>query len=253
MQNKKLNNYQFIETGDGSYTAFSEVYNEACHSTNGAIEETHLHYIQGCKIKEKANSELGAFILEVGFGVGIGFFETLKSLKNTFFTFVSMEIDEELIKFIIQENSVLKKIVRKKYYYELKNEEFHLIILIGNARETVKKFKNDFSIKFNCIYQDAFSPKRNSILWTKEWFQLLKEISYENCIMSTYSSSSSIRKSMMASGWKVYKGDKFGPKRSSTRARLAGETDHDILEHLERSPAILITDDNYKEYILENK
>ena len=78
----------------------------------------------------------------------------------------------------------------------LKNENFHLIILIGDARVSLPKFKNDHDIKFDCIYQDAFSPKRNAILWTSEWFKLLKSISNQDCIMSTYSASSSIRKSM---------------------------------------------------------
>jgi hypothetical protein len=53
---------------------------------------------------------------------------------------------------------------------------------------------------------------------------------------------------LIKAGWKLYKGDKFGPKRSSTRAKLIGKTENDILLQLERSPAVEITDDNYMKY-----
>jgi chorismate dehydratase len=249
MKNKELTNYNFIETDDGTFTAFSKLYGEACHSTSGATKETHTHYIEGCDVVNKSKlKEIN--ILEVGLGVGIGFLETAKALNNSFFTFVTMEIDEDLIEYVIASNSLFFGIEKKEYFYELKNQNFHLIILNGNARETLVRFKKDFNIKFDCIYQDAFSPKRNAILWTKEWFELLFSLASNESIMSTYSSSSSIRKSMIAANWKLYKGEKFGPKRSSTRAKITGSTQVDIITHLENSPVITITDDNYKDYTM---
>ena len=125
-------------------------------------------------------------------------------------------------------------------------------ILIGDARISLPWFLENHSLRFHAIYQDAFSPKRNATLWTYEWFKLLKSASHQQVTLSTYSSSSSIRKSMIKAGWKVYKGEKFGPKRSSTRARLTGVTDPDIIEHLDRSPAMILTDENANEYTLGN-
>jgi tRNA U34 5-methylaminomethyl-2-thiouridine-forming methyltransferase MnmC len=250
----KLDNYQEVITDDGSVTLFSKIYGEACHSTSGAVLETKLHYIQGCQIQQKA-LEKNITILEVGFGVGIGFLETVKALKSFPFTFISTEIDENLILYMVEQNKILQGIERKTtpfLHYYLANENFTLMILVGNARETLVSFAKHFSLLFDCIYQDAFSPKRNAILWTQEWFELLYSLSGADCIMSTYSSSSSIRKSMLAAGWKLTKGDKFGPKRSSTRAVLKGESDPDILEHLARSPAITLTDANYETYHLGN-
>jgi hypothetical protein len=48
-------------------------------------------------------------------------------------------------------------------------------------------------------------------------------------------------------------GLKFGPKRSSTRAKVTGETDADILTHLENSPVHAITDENHFKYTMDNK
>jgi tRNA U34 5-methylaminomethyl-2-thiouridine-forming methyltransferase MnmC len=256
LQDFKLKNYDIVPTDDGSFTVFSHHYGEACHSTSGAVEETIKHYIQGCDIAGKIPNHNPLRVLEVGFGIGIGLQQTLQVMKKHPLHFLSMEIDEELILYLSQKLPELKgitKIVNEEDYklYELKRDNLHLQILVGDARVTLPRYLKDAHL-FHAIYQDAFSPKRNAILWTKEWFELLKSASHRDVIMSTYSSSSSIRKAMIAAGWRVRKGDKFGPKRSSTRAYLQGESDQDIQEHLERSPAPMLTDKNATEYTIGN-
>ena len=248
---KELKNYHIVPTEDGSFTLFSKLYNENCHSTSGAINETNLHYIQGCKVDILSQNQNEINVLEIGFGAGVGFKETLKTcqMNQCFLNFISFEIDHELIEGILDDMNL--PYLKKEHHYLAEAETFKLMIYYGNARETIHFLKDEFDQKFHAIYQDAFSPKRNAILWTTEWFKDLKMLALDNCIMSTYSSSSSIRKSMLAAGWKIYKGAKFGPKRSSTRAKLKGQSDQDILEHLERSPAGEITDNNFKSYTLK--
>jgi len=233
-----------ILTEDGSLTLFSEAFNETCHSTSGAVSETILHYLKGCEIEEKIKIRNELNILEVGFGTGIGFLETYKLSQNypCKVNFTSLEIDENLIIYFFEKNKL--NYTKEENFYAYKNDQISLSIFYGNARSSIKKITK----KFDAIYQDAFSPKKNAELWTTEWFITLKEKAYDDCLMSTYSSSSSIRKSMISAGWKLYKGEKFGPKRSSTRARLNGTTEIDILEQLQRSPAVEITDENFKAY-----
>lgn len=246
MPEKPLKNYTLIETEDGSNTLFSKSFNEACHSTSGASSETQLHYIKGCQIEELSSQHSPLYIFEVGFGTGLGFIETLNTLQGkTKFIFTSVEIDRELVEHF-SNSSDFKLIKEENDLYRFNSEDVELKIYIGDARESIKKIDH----KYHAIYQDAFSPKRNANLWTCEWFSDLKNIAHPDCIMSTYSASSSIRKSMIAGGWKLYTGDKFGTKRSSTRAKLTGETDPEIIAKLERSPAPLLTDKNSKEYIL---
>lgn len=247
---EKLENYKFITTDDGSVTVYSERYAEACHSTSGAITETQTHYLGGCKIAELSQELESVNILEVGFGVGIGFLETLKLTQGkTFLNFHSFEIDDELIEYVLKKNKL--EFNKSDDFYNVTHDDYTLTIWRGNARESIKKLILSHVQKFHAIYQDAFSPKRNAILWTTEWFLDLKELSLPNCILSTYSASSSIRKSLIAAGWGVTKGVKFGPKRSSTRASLNIETDQDIKEQLQRSPAPELTDDNYQDYHLK--
>ncbi|MEX0798748.1 MAG: MnmC family methyltransferase [Bacteriovoracaceae bacterium] len=248
MQNTKLRNHELITTQDGSLSAYSKTYGENFHNTTGAVSETQIHYVQGCQVLDRARKQESFSILEVGLGLGVGFeqtYEALKKLKTKIY-FTSLEIDEELILHLKENNPLFKALTKSQAGYRADIDQFHLEVLLGDARETLPNSHR----RFHAIYQDPFSPKRNATLWTKEWFELLGSLSEDDCIMSTYSSSSAIRKAMLAAGWKIQKGARFGPKRSSTRAFKTGESDQEILEHLKRSPAITLTDQNAKDYRL---
>ncbi len=233
---KAPKNYHIVSTQDGSQTLYSELYNENCHSEAGAVEETKLHYLKACQVLEKSKEQKEISILEIGFGLGIGWETTFHALKNDscHLSFLSVEIDPELVAWAMKERSL---------------PTHGLEILVGDARETLKAFQKQYpQRKFDCIYQDAFSPRRNPELWTVEWFTLLRSLSHSQTIMSTYSASSSVRKSMIEAGWILREGHKFGPKRSATIAFNQGEQDPVILDKLERSPAIVLREENIDEY-----
>lgn len=240
-----MDDYKVIKTEDGSSTVYSPLYDESCHSLSGASNETKAHYIEGCKVVPRNNP----VILEVGFGTGMGFVET-KNHKPEYFTFISVEIDPKMIEIAKKHYPLFEDLTLINNVYHLRTDHFELIILMGDAKVTLKEFLETNTYKFNCIYQDAFSPKKNATLWTQEWFSLLKDNSNLDCIMSTYSSSSSIRKSMIGAGWILYEGVAFGPKKESTRARLTGSSDKKITDKLARSPVDMLTDKNAKDYTL---
>jgi tRNA U34 5-methylaminomethyl-2-thiouridine-forming methyltransferase MnmC len=250
--------HQLVQTEDGSFTFFSENFQEACHSSAGAKNETLLHYVNGCKVSERLLHHSTLTILEVGFGLGLGFLTTMEVLMplSGKWHFLSLELDRGLIEWFKEENKnhpLLKGLAwREDNILEAVTPNFTLTILAGNARETLPHYAQMNKIKWNAIYQDAFSPKKNPILWTKEWFELLKLHSASDVILSTYSASSSIRKSLYESGWVIHKGEKFGPKRSSTRANLIGKSDPDILLQLERSPVLALSDTNIQDKVLRN-
>jgi tRNA U34 5-methylaminomethyl-2-thiouridine-forming methyltransferase MnmC len=234
--------HSFIMTEDGSYTLFSDLFQEACHSTSGAKAETCLHYIEGCQVLNKLETRSSISILEIGFGLGVGFLTTLEMIPSEKkLTFVSMELDRNLLEWFAKEHHEIP-FEWSGNLLKAKKNNFELIIIQGDARIEFPKYLKEHSPKFEAIYQDAFSPKKNPSLWTKEWFELLKSCSREDAILSTYSASTSIRKSLHETGWGVQKGEKFGPKRTSTRAVLNKSTDPEILLQMERSPVLALTD-----------
>lgn len=243
--------HQWVETKDGSFTLFSERFQEACHSTSGAREETKLHYLKGCAIAQKIAELDQLTILEVGFGTGLGFLETYELLKTSHkpWTFLSLELDRDLLEWFRMQNTKHEFLSKLQWtqcgsvlVLEARSDSRALTILCGDARQSLPEYAKLLSVKWSAIYQDAFSPKRNPILWTTEWFTLLKQYSAPDVKLSTYSASNSIRKSLLAAGWALSAGEKFGPKRTSTRADLSGSSDPDILLQLERSPTPAMTD-----------
>jgi len=239
-------NHKWVLTEDGSYTLFSEAFQEACHSTSGAKEETILHYIKGCQVHEKLISQNDLTILEVGFGLGLGFLTTLEEIKKYEkpVHFLSLEIDPELLNWFQEQYPQMQWHQGEFNYLEGIFGKIKLTVLCGDARKSLPWFAKNYPFKVHAIYQDAFSPKKNPVLWSVEWFEFLKTISAEDVTLSTYSSSSSIRKSLIQAGWTLQKGEKFGPKRSSTRASLQGISDPEILEQLARSPVEALTDES---------
>lgn len=238
--------HTLVETEDGSFTLYSEAFGEACHSTSGAKSETILHYINGCKVSERLTYHEPFTILEVGFGLGIGFLTTYEMLpKNKKWKFISLELDQNLLEWFKEthrDHEFLKTLSWDKNILKAQNDFIELTIIQGDARTTLPEYLSQNPVKWHAIYQDAFSPRRNPALWTMEWFTLLRNFAHEAVILSTYSASTSIRKSLHETGWKVMKGEKFGPKRTSTRATLSGETDPEILLQMERSPVSALTD-----------
>jgi tRNA U34 5-methylaminomethyl-2-thiouridine-forming methyltransferase MnmC len=257
-----LANFEKIQTSDGSYTLLSKEFNETCHSTSGAKTETELHYIIGCEVSRFFSENSVTNILEVGFGTGLGFLCTkeawLKTLRQNHFEYLSFEKDTDLILHFLESYQYhFKKEVLshedKIYLYEFFDMGNLIRIVSGDARQSIHFILKKFpEYRAHAVYQDAFSPKRNAYLWTFEWFLDLKKLIHPMGILSTYSASSSIRKSLLHAGFYVKNGARFGKKRSSTRAQLFGESDTDILEHLKLSPAPTLTDEIAPIYILEN-
>ena len=238
-----LDDYQIVETEDGSYSIYSGPYDELCHSKAGASSETQFQYLEGCQIFHKAQGLSLIRILEVGFGAGIGALETATLLKDvdTEVIFTSLEIDSRLVDYFLEKNSFKFQKNLSSYEIDLA-KNFKLIVLIGDAREEIAKLQN-FQ---DAIYQDAFSPKKNSSLWTLEWFKDLYKLSNDETILSTYCSSSSVRKTMHKAGWSLYEGGGFKMKRSSTRARKSGNTSEEILLKLRSEKISVLTDEALK-------
>lgn len=222
----RLCDYEIIQTDDGSFAINSDYFKEITHSTAGAREETVHNFINGCMIKEKVqestkNNPLN--ILEIGFGLGVGFLETAKTLKDSgHCQFVSFEIDDLLVINGINDGPYQTqfKDFDVKINHEsvsIENEVIKGLILLGDARKLILKEKLN-EIKFHCVFQDAFSPKKNPTLWTKEWFKDINLRCHDQALLTTYSASARVRDALLSSGWEVEQRPGFAHKRAMSRA-----------------------------------
>lgn len=230
--------HEWVLTEDGSFSIFSNKYQESAHSIHGAISETKLRFTQGCNLEDLMNStENNLTVFEVGYGLGIGALETislwLKQKRNSNLIFISCEIDIELIHWCISNSEALfksiygekvisviqnlKYIEEEKVYKANNINNLTLIIIPGDITSSDYLAKN-YKEKVDCIFQDAYSPKKNPELWSLEWFLKMKAICKKNSILSTYSSSQSVRENLVNAGFRIENGPGFGKKKSSTFA-----------------------------------
>ncbi|MGZ3790397.1 MAG: tRNA (5-methylaminomethyl-2-thiouridine)(34)-methyltransferase MnmD [Bacteriovorax sp.] len=247
-----LGNYKIVKTEDDTETVWSEFFNEACHNLSGAYEETLHNYIQGCSIPYYLDRNLDFALLDVGFGVGVGLkalIDQVKAASN--FTsrlcYYSIELDETLLLWSLKTTLPFLDLLRKEEgelnYYEGSFGQIEIKIFVGDGRLTLPRAHALSQIKMlDAIFQDAFSPKKNPALWSVEWFSFLKQISSPSVRLSTYSSSISIRKSLLAAGWAIENARGFALKRTMTKANLTGTTSEELLDQMKRSPSLEIRD-----------
>jgi len=234
--------HTLVTTEDGSTTLHSLRFDEACHSPAGARAETRVHYLEGCRVQELLTEHTHVHILEVGFGTGLGWQETLalaQKFPASFLQFVSLELDEELVKWALPQATRHQE--GERIWYQQDVERARVLVIVGDARVTVPQWKNHLG-KFHAVYQDAFSPRKNPTLWTRQWFELLGSLGLPAARLGTYSASISIRKALHAAGWGVYPGEAFAGKKASSRAQWGRPSDPTLLAELERHPAPALTD-----------
>lgn len=255
-----LGNYKILKTEDNTETVWSEYFDEACHNLSGAYEETLHNYINGCGILDLFNSTPDASILDVGFGVGVGLKASIDQFKispleNITANYYSIELDESLMLWSF--SSTLPDIKMEKiemgngptqltFYqgiWQSDEKILNIKIFIGDGRLTLPLASFHKILKpIDAIFQDAFSPRKNPTLWSVQWFKFLKTQAKDSVKMSTYSSSVSIRKSLIAAGWTVVEAQGFARKKSMTLASLTGKTCETLIDQLERSPTLEIHD-----------
>jgi len=195
---------------DGSYTAYSKEYEEHYHSTkDGALHESLVkHVLPAFKLK-KDKSEIT--ILDICFGLGFNTLATLYYAKQNFphakINIYSPELDADLVNslnnFIYPKEfdkfkNIILELIKNGVY---KNDYWHVEIFLGDAREYIKKFSHS---KFDVVYQDAFSPSTNPILWTKEYFSDIKNIIKKDGILTTYSMALATRLALHENDFNIY-------------------------------------------------
>lgn len=194
---------------DGSYTLFSHAFQEPYHSTkDGALHESLEKHVKPAFSYTKHKSKL--VILDICFGLGYNTFATLHYIKKhklqTKIHILSPEFDEALVHSLatfdypseFDDIASIIKTVAKDLYYE--DTQFTIEILVGDARKSIPQIKQ----KIDVIYQDAFSPAHNPLLWTKEHFFDIRSICQDDAILTTYSTAAAIRLGLYENAFYIF-------------------------------------------------
>ncbi len=208
-------------TADGSYTLIHTKYGEPYHSqTAGAIREAFWKFVKPSRLLEKAKKKEVIRILDIGFGLGYNLAVALKHLWDT-----NPDLRIEIISF---EKELLKNIPLLPEPYteihkmlissipEYEDERLKIKVYVGDARKEIKRV----NFTADAVFHDAFSPYKNPELWTYDFLKLVKERIDKEGYWVSYSSSLSVRKSLILLGFKVGSSKEVGRKRKGTVASL---------------------------------
>jgi tRNA U34 5-methylaminomethyl-2-thiouridine-forming methyltransferase MnmC len=207
---KKFNdtNHHLKLSEDGSYTAYSQEYGEHYHSTkDGALHESlakHVVPALSCITKDEIT------ILDICYGLGLNTLATLWYVQHAKLDkkihIYSPELDASLVdsleyftypKEFENFSKIIYKLAKEQYY---EDDNISIEIFLGDAREYVKRFEK----KFDIVYQDAFSPSANPMLWTVEYFADIQNALRDDGVLTTYSTALKTRLALYENGFKLY-------------------------------------------------
>jgi tRNA U34 5-methylaminomethyl-2-thiouridine-forming methyltransferase MnmC len=194
----KRSQKQTITTHDGSATLYSAEFEEHYHSTHeGALHESLSKHVIPALTLHSEKTEVT--ILDICFGLGYNTLATLHYIRHeklsTKVHILSPEFDEALVRSLATFDypsefddlrPVIEAISREGHY---EDEQFRIDVYLGDAR----KFVSEAPQRFDIIYQDAFSPEKNPLLWTREWFADVRAVCAEDAVLTTYSTAAAIR------------------------------------------------------------
>lgn len=206
---------KIITTADGSKTIQIEDWNEQYHSIHGAIQEAnHVFIKHGLLFSyhqiQSNGQENSISIMEIGFGTGLNAFLTLLTVQD-----LNLEIHYTGIEaYPVSENEIQElnyvELINSNYSGEFEAlhkanwEEWSVINSKFSLIKNQKFFKEvDSQNQFDLIYFDAFGARVQPDLWTEEIFQKMYRALNPNGVLVTYSAKGSVRRAMLAAGFKV--------------------------------------------------
>jgi tRNA U34 5-methylaminomethyl-2-thiouridine-forming methyltransferase MnmC len=218
---------KLIITEDGSHSIVMPALNVSYHSIHGAIQESkHVFIEAGLNHVLKNYHPQQLHILEMGFGTGLNVLltaiEAEKQKINIHYTAVEefpISIDEaKSLNYpeLLQHKDLFQNVHQSEWDRDVVISE-HLTI----RKEKVNLINFSVNNQFHLIYYDAFDPTAQPELWTKEVFEKLFRILYQNGILVTYCSKGDVRRAMMSAGFTVKKLPGPPGKREMLRAMKA--------------------------------
>ncbi len=208
------------KTKTGEYTIYIPGMNETYHSRNGAISESQHVFLQ--EGLDRTNGNIN--ILEVGFGTGLNGMLTAQYAEETrrivfYHTLEPFQVPFDLIKQIgygklLNDPELFNKLHLAEWETKKKISEYFTLHKTTQKLEYVTLEDN----RYECIFFDAFAPKKQPELWNAAIFQKLYNATKPGGILTTYSAASQLKRDLKAAGYKLVHPHGANGKREMTVA-----------------------------------
>ncbi|WP_319420148.1 tRNA (5-methylaminomethyl-2-thiouridine)(34)-methyltransferase MnmD [Pleurocapsa sp. FMAR1] len=248
-------------TEDGSYTFFSEEFQETFHSSFGAKQEAEVRYVEPCLIKQLAAQQSTIRLLDICYGLGYNSAAALEAIWSInpkcrvelMALEISADVPRQAIKYdlLSQWQPAIRQRLTQLFNKSLIEDDLlEARLLWGDARKTiaalaVKNWQAD------AIFLDPFSPPKCPQLWTVEFISLVVKCLHQQGRLATYSCSAAVRTAFLSANLDIASITGAGRKSPGTLAvhkyKKLPALSQQEQEHLKTRAAIPYRDPNLKD------
>lgn len=199
-------------TDDGSFTFFSEEFQERFHSSQGAKTEAFEKFAEATELTLKAQQP-SVRLLDVCYGLGYNTAAALETIwavnPNCDIEVIGLELDETVplaaIAPPLLQNwtpSVQTILHHLATHHVCQLPQLQARLLIGDARQTISTLIAQ-GFPADAIFFDPFSPRRCPQLWTVEFFERVSRCLSPTGKLATYSRSAAVRSALLIAGLQI--------------------------------------------------
>lgn len=217
-------------TGDGSFTFFSEEFQEHFHSCAGAKREAEEKFLIPCRVAEQARAKSSICLLDICYGLGHNTAAALTEIwrvnPDCQVMLIALEWDVAIARSSYEQKvlnpwsaDVVELLGQLSRELMLQTPHLQAQLLAGDARQTIQQaIAQDF--RADAIFLDPFSPPKCPQLWTVEFFQFISQCLAPEGYLATYSCAASVRQAMALSGLQFGATAAMGRRSPGTLARF---------------------------------
>lgn len=215
---------EVVRTADGSKTIRIIDLDENYHSSHGALQEANHVFIENGLNSLANQTEISIF--EMGLGTGLNAFLTAIKAGELGLkvNYVGIEAFPVQIDEIIELD--YKNLMGERFsdlYLSIHESEWNKLVEI-NANFSLKKIKGELQNEempqafFDIVYYDAFGPRAQDEMWSKELFQKMYDSIKQGGFLVTYCAKGQVKRDLKAVGFTIEPLPGPPGKREMTRA-----------------------------------
>jgi tRNA U34 5-methylaminomethyl-2-thiouridine-forming methyltransferase MnmC len=200
-------------TQDGSFTFYSEDFDELFHSHTGAQKEAQKKYVEPCQLAEKASQQDHLTLLDICYGLGYNSAAALTTIwsvnPNCFVELIALELDGSIPQQALAHQlltgwseSAIAILTILAQNQEVEGDRLRAKLWLGDARKTIQSVVES-GTPMDAIFLDPFSTQKCPQLWTVEFLTQLALTLKPEGYLATYSCAASVRKAMQLAGLNI--------------------------------------------------
>lgn len=215
-------------TQDGSYTFYSEDFDELFHSHTGAKQEAQKKYVEPCQLAQKASQQDHLTLLDICYGLGYNSAAALTTIwsvnPNCWVELIALELDASIPQQALAHQllagwseTAIALLTTLAQEQQVESDRLRAKLWLGDARQTIQSLVKA-QTKADAIFLDPFSTAKCPQLWTVEFLTQVALTLKSDGYLATYSCAASIRKALQLAGLNIASTTEVGRRSPGTLA-----------------------------------